>query len=299
MHDTNTSAELWPPPSQMLDFEAFQTFLKAHPEIVVKPDSPTWRINGEIVLVLGWGRAVLMQVAHPAVGEGVAAHSDVTRSTVAKVKRFERTLTRMLEMTFGTPEQVWKAGFRIDTIHARVNGTLPDDHATRYSARDPELLKWVSATFTDSMLKTYELFVAPLSLAERDQYVYQTSIAAPLLGAPFGYFPSTYDELQNYIEETVQSGILQVGPAARQLGDYVLEGLPIPILFGVNWYARLPVAGLLPPPLRDMYGLKWNGFKARLLHSTAWLYRHIHRFLPASLRRWPIARQTETRFQKN
>ncbi|MFM8535179.1 MAG: hypothetical protein ACKOEC_16580 [Acidimicrobiia bacterium] len=29
------------------------------------PDSVTWKVNREIVVVAGWGRAILMQLAHP------------------------------------------------------------------------------------------------------------------------------------------------------------------------------------------------------------------------------------------
>jgi uncharacterized protein (DUF2236 family) len=33
------------------------------------------RVNGERLVVLGWGRAILMQLAHPLVAAGVDAHS--------------------------------------------------------------------------------------------------------------------------------------------------------------------------------------------------------------------------------
>jgi uncharacterized protein (DUF2236 family) len=33
-------------------------------------------IAGEAILLAGGGRAILMQIAHPAVGRGVAEHSD-------------------------------------------------------------------------------------------------------------------------------------------------------------------------------------------------------------------------------
>jgi uncharacterized protein (DUF2236 family) len=42
------------------------------------PGSVAWRINAESVLLLGGGRALLMQAAHPLVAAGVADHSDFT-----------------------------------------------------------------------------------------------------------------------------------------------------------------------------------------------------------------------------
>ena len=34
-----------------------------------------WRIHRERVLLAGWGRAILLQIAHPKVARGVAEHS--------------------------------------------------------------------------------------------------------------------------------------------------------------------------------------------------------------------------------
>lgn len=42
------------------------------------PGSLAWLINAESVLLLGGGRALLMQAAHPLVAAGVADHSDFT-----------------------------------------------------------------------------------------------------------------------------------------------------------------------------------------------------------------------------
>ncbi|HZD17088.1 MAG TPA: oxygenase MpaB family protein, partial [Actinomycetota bacterium] len=42
------------------------------------PGTLAWRLNAETVLLLGGGRALLMQIAHPRVAAGVADHSDFT-----------------------------------------------------------------------------------------------------------------------------------------------------------------------------------------------------------------------------
>ena len=38
----------------------------------------SWRIHRERVLLAGWGRAILLQLAHPMVAQGVAEHSAFT-----------------------------------------------------------------------------------------------------------------------------------------------------------------------------------------------------------------------------
>lgn len=286
----------WPPASHIIDFPAFEQMVNADPALQGRPQSVTWRVNGEIIMTLGWGRAILMQISHPKVAAGVGQHSHFSKSPAAKVQRFLNTLNRMLTLTYGTPREAWEAAHAIDTIHNRVNGL--DESRHRYSARDHELLKWVHATFADSMFETYELFVGPLSRAEKDEYLKHASFVAPLLGAPLGYFPGNYAELQAYLAETLASGELVVGPQAHQLADYVLERLPVPILGrALQWYARLLVGGMLPPSLRAAYGFKVGKRELRILNATAWTYRHIfHPVLPPILRRWKVARQAAKKY---
>jgi uncharacterized protein (DUF2236 family) len=38
-------------------------------------DSAIWRVDREMALLLGGGRALLMQIAHPKIAAGVADHS--------------------------------------------------------------------------------------------------------------------------------------------------------------------------------------------------------------------------------
>lgn len=271
------------------------------------PQNITWRINGETILLLGWGRAVLLQIAHPLVAEGVSQHSYFSKSTRARLKRTERTLNKMLEMTFGDANQAWDAARFIDAIHGRVNGKLSETigsyapAGTEYSARMYDLLKWVQCTFVDSMLKVYELYVEPLSLAEKDQYVRETSVSGPMLGTPENYFPTTYAELQSYLNSMLESGKIVVGSHARELAEYVLAPIiPLPILDKlVNWYLLLPVAGLLPTFVREGYDLKWTKFDQRAFKFQIWTYRHLVRpVLPRRLRLFPVAIKAEKRVLK-
>lgn len=44
-----------------------------------KVTSITWRVNAERIVLLGWARAILLQLAHPLVAQGVADHSSFSR----------------------------------------------------------------------------------------------------------------------------------------------------------------------------------------------------------------------------
>src|SRR5437763_12171860 len=102
-------------------------------ESLYSPSSVTWRVNQEPALLLGGGRALLMQVAHPGVAAGVAEHSDFRRRPV---RRMLRTLELTLSLTFGGRDQALAAARQINGVHRRVRGA-------GYSASDPRLLLWV------------------------------------------------------------------------------------------------------------------------------------------------------------
>jgi uncharacterized protein (DUF2236 family) len=98
------------------------------------PGSMVWRVNGETAMLLGSGRALLMQIAHPMVAAGVADHSDFEADAF---DRLWRTLDAVLTVAFGDTEQALEAADRVRGIHGRVIGRRG---GRTYSALDHELL---------------------------------------------------------------------------------------------------------------------------------------------------------------
>jgi uncharacterized protein (DUF2236 family) len=260
----------------------------------------TWRLHAEMVLLAGWGRAILLQLAHPLVAEGVAAHSAFLSEGWGRIRRLSRTLTAMLTLTFGTSEEVERVARVINGIHDRVHGELAISAGvlparTPYTAHDPALLAWVHATLVDSFLLTYERFVAPLSATERDRYCAEATEIERLLGIPAGVLPRSAAELASYMDAMLASGQLSVTDTARTLAREIVD----PPTFLIGWpivaLARLPTVGFLPPAIRDAYGLQWNERRARALGVVSTISRRLLPVLPAPLRHWPIARAARLR----
>ncbi|MGH7844473.1 MAG: oxygenase MpaB family protein, partial [Candidatus Binatia bacterium] len=162
-----------------------------------------WKIHREIVLLLGWGRAILLQFAHPLVAQGVAEHSVFVSQPAARLDRLRSTIDSMLALTFGDAAESARALGRINAIHDRVHGELQFSagafaKGTVYSARDAELLKWVHATLLDSFILTYERCVGLLSTEEKDAYCFESAGIEQLLGIPAGYLPRSLSELHQY-----------------------------------------------------------------------------------------------------
>lgn len=251
------------------------------------PDSIAWRINAETVLLLGGGRALLMQVAHPMVAAGVADHSHLTAEPF---DRLWRTVDTALTVVFGDSEQ-WRAAVRrVGGIHAHVRG---ERGAVPYSALDPNLLLWVHATLVDSSLVTYERFVRPLSPRQRERYYLEMLRMGSAFGIPDALQPPTYGDFRRYLERAI--GGLGIGEECRQVARAVLSPPAPLVLSPVGLLSGLAAVGMLPPRIRSGLGLRWDPGAERAFRAIAATVRWTLPLLPDRVRRWPHAREAERR----
>jgi uncharacterized protein (DUF2236 family) len=253
------------------------------------------KVNREVVVLLGWAPAILLQLAHPLVATGVAEHSSFREARGTRIRRLHSTLSAMLALTFGTPAEVGRAAAGINRIHDRVNGRLAEPRGafpagTTYSAHDPELLTWVHATLLDVLPRSYELYVGPLSPEERDRYCLEGTALGPLLGIPDERLPTSVAELRAYMAGMLAGGQIAVTPLARELAHELLHPPAPPAAEALLWLTRLPAVGLLPPAVRRAYGFAWGPRHAAALRLTGALSRRALPLVPPLLRYWPTAR---------
>ena len=256
------------------------------------PESVTWRVNREAVLLLGGGRALLLQVAHPLVAAGVAAHSDFQR---APLQRLWRTLDLTLTITFGNAVHAIAAVRQIERVHARVHGKLKEDigpfpRGTRYDANDPELLLWVHATLVDTALLVYERFAGPLSSSAQARYYAESKVAARLFGIPDDLIPPDLDAFRSYMCDMMRGDTLAVSSASREIAASILRPPVMVVLQPAFRIVNLFTIGLLPRMLRERYQLAWGttaNTSVRVLTAAA---RHLLPLLPGLVRELPHAR---------
>lgn len=256
------------------------------------PGSVSWKLNREVIVIAGWGRAILLQLAHPAVAAGVNEHSSFRGCPISGFRRLRSTVRAMLSLTFGDTEQLIDAAAAINVIHDRVRGIGPTGAV--YSAHDPALLTWVHATLLESVPLTYEQLVGPLTPSERDRYCAESAIMEPLLGIPAGRLPRDSAELDAYMRQMIAGGTLVVTDASRALARA--------ILFPPKWFLLWPVfrpmqlitIGSLPPSIREAYGFKWRPRDARALARWTMCLRFTLRCVPRFAREWPHVRIATT-----
>ncbi len=252
------------------------------------PGSISWQINREVIAVAGWGRAIMLQLAHPAVAAGVHQHTSFRGSLWSGFKRLHSTVGAMLAITFGDTDQMIDAAAGINAIHDRVRGRIDDSGTESYSAHDPELQRWVHATLMESIPLIYGLLVRPLTRAERDRYCTESAIMEPLLGMPSGWLPRDSSSLDRYINDTLASGPLAVTDTSRKLARALLY----PPYWRLAWPAFRPMQlltiGTLPRSIREAYGFSWRDRDARALARWTRALRTILRVLPPFARSWPL-----------
>jgi uncharacterized protein (DUF2236 family) len=242
--------------------------------------------------MLGGGRALLLQVAHPLVAAGVAAHSGYREDPW---KRLEGTMNAVWSVVFGTRAQADRAAARVRSMHGRVNGTIsermgPFPAGTRYSALDPELLLWVHATLVDTALLVHSQWVRPLAPREQEAYYEDMKTCAQLFGTPRDVLPPTLFDFRLYMEERLASEEICVTDTARDIAREVLRPpLPLPLRPAME-IVKVVTASLLPPALRREYGLGWDPVRSvATTASREWVRRIAMPLLPGRLRRVPAA----------
>jgi uncharacterized protein (DUF2236 family) len=257
------------------------------------------RINAERIVLLGWSRAILLQLAHPLIAAGVAEHSSFREGRLTAAVRLHETVRAMLSLTFGTDAERSATLARINEIHRRVNGTLREDAGTfragaRYSAEDPALLIWVHATLLESVPLAYEAIVAPLTRQERDAYCREAAPIAHALGATTGV-PESWADVRDYMGRMYASGDIAVSTDARLLASAVLAPPFAWLVAPMAYVNRLFTVGWLPQSLRTQYGFSWSARDQRSLERWSRTLRGVRRMLPASAALWPEARHRRLR----
>lgn len=251
------------------------------------PGSVARRMNAQTALLLGGGRALLLQLAHPLVAAGVADHSDFGRDAFG---RLVNTLDLTLTVAFGDTDQRRGAVARVAETHRRVVG---ERDGAPYRALDPELLLWVHATLVDSAIATYERFVGAIGLRARERYHQEMTRQGAAFGIPDRLFHPSYDAFRRYVEETVAR--LVVTDEARDLGHAVLHPPAPASLRPFAPPMRLLTTSLLPDPVRRGYRLPWTRRHERLASLLAGAIRMTVPTLPDAVRRWPHARDADRR----
>jgi uncharacterized protein (DUF2236 family) len=235
------------------------------------------RVTQEGLLIAAGGVASLLQTSHPKVGQGVHDHSYTFDDPMVRLRN---TMGWVYMVVFGTRAEAEQISAMVTRMHDQVTG--PD-----YEANDPELQVWVAATLFAVAAQAYQmLFRRRFTEEELERYYQQSKIYATILGCPEDRMPATYRDFREYYAYMVNT--LQINDASRYIADGVLHPKNMPAVLRPGLVPiRLITYGLMPPPIREQYGWKWNTFREIQFHLLMMGLSLVYPRLPRRVRTLP------------
>ncbi|MGH1549357.1 oxygenase MpaB family protein [Leifsonia poae] len=238
-------------------------------------------IASEALTLAGGGRALLLQIAHPAVGRGVVEHSDFATRLM---DRFDGTMVYLTASMFGTPDELRAIRRIVNRAHAPVRGGGANGAA--YNAYDPDLQLWVAATLYQTMMELHRRVFGSLTDRQADAVYRDMTAALSNLQLSPDRWPATraaFDDYWNHLVNTlaVDADVLAV---SRQ----ILYPSAVPWWFRPSApMLRLVTAGLLPESVRAQFRLTWDERRQRRFDRLLRWTRVLYPWLPLRLRHLP------------
>jgi uncharacterized protein (DUF2236 family) len=217
------------------------------------PDSVTWQVIADPVLVLGGVRSLLLQALHPVAMSAVADHSSFREDPWG---RLLRTAEYVGATTYGTTLEAQRAAARVRGVHRRIRGVEPAS-GRAYRADDPDLLLWVHCAEVESFYSTVQRCGAGLGPDAGDRYYAEQVTGAELIGIDPEVVPTTEAAMREYFA-TIRPQ-LGLSPQAREVARFVmLPPIERPMVYAGRplWAAFAGLAfAMLPRWARRMYSL--------------------------------------------
>jgi uncharacterized protein (DUF2236 family) len=252
------------------------------------------QVHEERLVGLFYGqRALAIGALHPVNYTGT---SQSTGGRERPFRRLVRTANDFEAIFLGTRAQADRVLAKVRRMHERVAGELAADAGpfpagTPYSAFDPQLMLWTVAVTAESALCFYELFVRPLSGAEREAFWQDYVRFGELFGMPREVAPESYLAFRAWWDDRLASEQMHLTDEARHTGRFVALEIPMPTVNqGAKRLHDLIMLGTLPMRVRELYGLSWSPAQARLWPLAVGLLRGLRRVAPLALAHGSCAR---------
>ncbi|KLO25513.1 hypothetical protein ABW16_22745 [Mycolicibacter heraklionensis] len=238
---------------------------------------------GEGFLYLGAGVTVLLQLAEPGVGHGVANHSTVLNRPL---DRLRTTMTYIYCVTLGTDDERRALVKMVNQAHVPVKSG--PDSPVSYNGFDPDLQLWVAATLYKNGQDLYERFLGPMDDATAERLYQQSAIYGTALQVKPEMWPPTRADFERYWQGKLDE--LTIDDHVRAFAHDLFSGreapLPIRLAMPLNrWITR----GLLPTRLREELHWEWSPRDQRLFDALLTVLPPVYRLVPRTIR-WLPAR---------
>lgn len=240
------------------------------------PHSALWNVCREPAVVLCGQRAVLLQLAHPAIAAAGVQASDFRKDFVG---RTFRTFKKNFSLVYGDLPTALAVADRVHAQHLVVRG-----------ATDPTIARWVLATMIESTVRGFDVLMDPLPDDVREAFYQDMLLFGALFGVLPQHLPPDWPGFQRWFDDVLAGDTLEVGDTAKELAGFLFED-------GWNVWGldRIFAAGVMPPRWRDAYGLSWSRRTRASFEVTRRTLRRTLRTVPKHLRYLPAWHQAMRR----
>lgn len=263
-------------------------------EWLLGPQSLSWHMTKERALLVGGGRALMLQACHPLVGAGVHQHSAFQSDPWS---RLSRTSDFYLSLVYAKGEDIVLLNQWLHRAHQGVQGISPGGKP--YRADQPDLMLWVQATLADSVAWAWQQIWGELRPDQLERYWQEQKIIGQAIGVEMDQLPEKWSGFQQWMDD--QSRHLEKTPAGQAVMDH-LQHLPValPGIPRIIWNGSLPLSRTvsrraiqagLPSHLRREFGLEWTTEQEQDWQKTCRRLARVLRYIPSPLRHSHHARR--------
>jgi uncharacterized protein (DUF2236 family) len=253
-------------------FDQLEAYSRQSATINTMASRAVTRYASDGVLIAGGARAILLQVSDPAVGAGVARHSDFAHRPV---ERLRNTLTFAYAVVLGTPDDAARVAAFVNRAHVPVD-----------RAEDASLQLWVAATLYDTATRVHDRVFGAADDSVADELYLAYAALGTSLQMPETLWPADRGQFARYWDERLVS--LDVTDDARQIAHDLFAPVAAPAWLRAGLpLARLLTLDLLPPSVRAAYGFEWSPRDRRRARRAWRLIRFVVALTPHRLRSWP------------
>ncbi len=252
---------------------------------VFPPDSLIRRVSRENAVLLGGPAAAILQVAHPMIGAGVAAHSQFRRDTLG---RLHRTLEAVYTVAYGTVAEAERLRAHVTAVHRPVRGDRP----VAYDASNRDAQLWVLATLIAIGTEVYETLIEPLTPHERESHYQDMRLFGEYFGLPRDFGTRDREEFNTYYAQTLAGAEMASLPVSAEVARAIVApGQPWWLAIGSRPTRQL-IIETIPAPVRERMDFQSTTVGRLALRGTVGGLRRLIPKLPARIRFCGASRRT-------
>jgi uncharacterized protein (DUF2236 family) len=257
------------------------------------PGSLTWRCAADTRGLLLAPPTLILQVAHPVVGAGVAQYSTFTAEPWT---RLIRTLMSVNRIVFAPAATAAAESQRLQRLHAAIRGT--DAAGRAYHALDPDAYAWVHLTLVHLFVEVQRVFGPPLTPVQEEDLYREWRDVGRLLHVEDNRMPADWDAFRRYFDDMVDHTLEGNGAVDDVLASVAHPKKPLSVLPSAAWepvadragnLSLLFAVGTLPARLRERIGLAWTAQDQARLEERGRRLRAVFSVVPRPLLTLPPA----------